>query len=106
LTEAASGEPTLREILRFGVLNSIFKINVGVDVVNSGRGRGIIRAVTFVSLGRKGGRDGVGRSRKAGGLLLGWKRSCCHSSEAILSSPEICFTRLWDVDRLRHSSEG
>ena len=105
ITETASGQTTLRGVLGLGVLDSIFKIDVGFDVGGSGRGEWSSRSAALVGLGRKGGRDGVGRSRKTGVRLLDRQRSRGHGSEAVLASPEVV-ARFGDVDRLRRSSQS
>ena len=103
--EAASRQTMLGGVLSLGMLNSIFKIDVGVDVGRSGRSERSGGSATLVGLGRKGGRDGVGRSWKSGGMLLDGQRSGGHGSEAILAGPEI-IARFGNIDRLRHSSQG
>ena len=105
LAETASCKTVLRGVLGLGVLDSIFKINVGIDV---GGSRGSERSSTgaaLVGLRRKGRGDGVGRSRKAGIVLLDGQRSGRHGSEAVLAGPEVV-ARLGGVDGLRHSSQG
>ena len=105
LAETASCKTVLRGVLGLGVLDSIFKINVGVDV---GGGRGSERSsggAALVGSRRKGRGDGVGRSRKTGIMLLDRQRSGGHGSEAILAGPEVV-ARLKGVDGLRHSSQG
>ena len=103
--ETTSCETTLRDILSLGVLDGIFKIDVGVHMGRSGRSERSSRRAAFVGLGRKGRRDGVGRSGKAGVLLLDRQRSGGHGSEGVLAGPEIV-AGLDDMDGLRHSSQG
>lgn len=105
LAKTTSGEAALRGVLGLGVLDSIFKIDVRVDVGRSGRSERTSGSATLVGLGRKGRRDGVGRSRKTGVMLLGGQRSGGDGSEAVLAGPEVV-ARLEDIDGLRHSSQG
>lgn len=105
LAQTASCKTVLRGVLGLGVLDSIFKINVGIDV---GGGRGSERSsrgAALVGLRGKGRGDGVGRSRKTGIMLLDRQRSGGHGSEAVLAGPEVV-ARLEGVDGLRHSSQG
>ncbi len=71
----------------------------------SGRSERSSRRAALVGLGRKGRRDGVGRSGKTGVLLLDRQRSGGHSSEGVLAGPEVV-ARLDNMDGLRHSSQG
>lgn len=71
----------------------------------SRRGEWSSRSAALVGLRREGGRDGVGRSRKTGVMLLDGQRSGGHGSEAVLAGPEVV-AGLEDVDGLRHSSQG
>lgn len=103
--ETAGCKTALRGVLGLGVLDGIFKIDVGVNMGRSGRGQRSSRSATLVGLGRKGRRDGVGGSRKTGVLLLDRQRSRGDGSEAILAGPEVV-ARLVDMDGLRHSSQG
>ena len=103
--ETASSQTTLRGVLSLGVLDSIFQVNVRVDVGRSGRSEGSSRRAVLVGLGRKGGRDGVGRSRETGVMFLDGQRSGSDGSEGILANPEVV-TGFGDVDRLRHSSQS
>ena len=105
LAETASGQTTLRGVLGLGVLDSIFKIDVRVEMGRSGRSERSGGSAVLVGLGRKGGRDGVGRSRKTGMVFLGGQRSGGHGSEGVLAGPEVV-AGLGDVDRLRHSSQS
>lgn len=104
-TETASCETTLGGVLSLGVLDSIFKIDIGVHMGGSGRSERSSRSAALVGLRRKGRRDGVGRRGKTGGVLLDRQRSRGHGSEAVFAGPEVV-ARLDDVDGLRHSSQG
>ena len=105
LAETASCQTVLRGVLGLGVLDSIFQINVGIHMIRRRRSERTSRSAALVGLGRKGRRDGVGRSRKAGVLLLDRQRSGGHGSKAVFASPEVV---AWfqDIDGLRHSSQG
>ena len=103
--KTTSRKTALRDVLGLGVLDSIFEIDVGIHMGGSRRRERSSRSAALVGLGRKGRRDGVGRSRKTGVLLLDRQRSGGHGSEAVLAGPEVV-ARLEDVDGLRHSSQG
>lgn len=103
--EAAGRKTALRGVLRVGVLDGFFKIDVGVDMGRSGRSQRSSRSATLVGLGRKGRRDGIGGSRKTGVLLLDRQRSRGDSSKAVLAGPEVV-AWLRDIDGLRHSRQG
>ena len=105
LAETASCKTVLRGVLGLGVLDSIFKINVGIDVGGSGGSERSSRGAALVGLWRKGRGDGVGRSRKTGILLLDRQRSGRHGGEAVLAGPKV-IARLVGVDGLRHSSQS
>jgi hypothetical protein len=85
------------------MFDGIFEVEVGVNVNSSGRSQRSVEGATFVRLRRKGRRDRIWRGREAAGGFLGWKGSRRHSSESVLSSPEVV-ARLRYVDRLRPSS--
>ena len=103
--ETASSQTTLRGVLSLGVLDRIFEVDIRVYMDRSRRSEGSRGSAVLVGLGRKGGRDGVGRSGKTGVMLLDRQRSGGHSSEGVLAGPEV-FTGFGDVDRLRHSSQS
>ena len=103
--ENASSQTTLRSVLSLGVLDSIFEVDVRVHMDGSRRSEGSSRSAVLVGLGRKGGRDGVGRSGKTGVMLLDGQRSGGDGSEGVLAGPKIV-TGFGDVDRLRHSSQS
>lgn len=105
LAETTSCQTTLRGVLGLGVLDSIFEIDVRVDMGRSGRGERSSRSAVLVGPGRKGGRDGVGRSGKTGVMLLDGQRSGGHGSKGVLAGPEVV-AGLGDSDRLRHSSQS
>ena len=105
LAEATSSQTTLRGVLSLGVLDRIFEVDVRVDMDGSGRSEGSRGRAVLVGLGRKGGRDGVGRSRETGVMVLDGQRSGGHGSEGVLAGPEVV-TGFGDVDRLRHSSQS
>ena len=104
-SETASGQTALRGVLGLGVLDGIFKVNVGVDVSGSGRREGSSGRAALVGLGRKGRGDGIGRGRKTGVMLLDGQRPRGHGSEAVFAGPEVV-AGFGDVDGLRHSSQG
>ena len=103
--ETTSSQTTLRAILGLGMFDGVFEIDVGVDVSRSGRSQRSSRGAALVGLGRKRRRDGVGRGRKTGGMLLDGQRPGSDGSEAVLAGPEVV---AWfgDVNRLRHSSQS
>lgn len=103
--ETASCKTALRGVLGLGVLDSIFKVDVGVHMGRSRRSEGPSRSATLVGLGRKGRRDGIGRSRKTSVMFLDGQRSGRDGSEAVLAGPEVV-ARLEDIDGPRHSSQG
>lgn len=105
LAETASCQTTLRGVLGLGVLDGIFKVDVRVDMGRSGRSERSGRSAVLVGLGRKRGRDGVGRSGKTSVMLLDGQRSGGHGSEGVLAGPEVV-AGLGDSDRLRHSSQS
>ena len=103
--ETTRCKTALRGVLGLGVLDGIFKIDVGVHMGRRGGSERSRRRAALVGLGRKGRRDGVGRSGKTGVMLLDRQGSRSHGSEAILAGPEVV-AGFGNIDRLRHSSQG
>lgn len=106
IPKATSRKCMLRSTLGFSVLDGIFKVDVGVDVNESGRGRRSVGGTSLECLRRKGGGDGVGRSGQARNMLLGGDGSGGDGGEAVLASPEVGIAWFGNVDRPRQSSES
>lgn len=104
--KTTSGQTALRRVLGLGVLHSIVQVDIGVEVDDSRRSGRVVGPGASVGLRRERGRDGVGRGRETTGLVLGGKGSGGDGGESFLAMPEAGITRLWNIDRLRHSSEG
>ena len=92
------------------MVDGVLEVDVGVGETVGGRGGGSGGVVVGVEgLGRKRGRDGVGRCGEAGAVMaFGRCGPGSYSSEAVFASPEVgaVVVRLGDVDSVGHAGKG